>query len=605
METQANVQTKTVIIIPAYEPPRAFIDYVNELTGNGFHEVLVINDGSGDKYAEIFDTLAQNPKCKVLSYAENHGKGYALKHAFTYCKEHYDESFAFVTADCDGQHLVKDVVNVAKEALTRPEALVLGARDFSLPHVPKRSRTGNITTRRIYKFLYGLSLTDTQTGLRAFSYSLLDELLAIKGDRFEYEMSMLIVLHKKRYKIVEIPITTVYEEKPSDVEKVSHYRTFRDGSRVAAVLLKNPAWYLISALGSGLIEISVFFLLTNLALGWALPSAALTMAIPTVAARVLSSIFNFFFNFKVVFKGKQKRSVFRYYTLWFFQLGVSYSIACMLNLWITSFGYNAKGTAALITLFKYLCDLLLSIASYWIQQAWVFADPKDKRLHFYGFYLRFSRFFFNIFVRKYKSKVQTPEKPTVYLCRHLHTHGPVKIYQSLQFDVHSYVLKNFFTFKDCYNQFGGYTFTVKHKRRGIGVIFAKIGAFFTALVVAPMIRSVQAIPVYRGGNDSIKTYRKSVEYLDKGESIIIYPDIDYTASEDKASDIYTGFLFLDKLYYNKHKEHLDFVVLRLDRENKTIVESGRVRFTENGDFRKEMPEVAEKLQTLLMQQTNE
>ena len=94
-----------------------------------------------------------------------------------------------------------------------------------------------------------------------------------------------------------------------------------------------------------------------------------------------------------------------------------------------------------------------------------------------------------------------------------------------------------------------------------------------------------------------------MEYLDKGESIIIYPDVDYTASADKASDIYTGFLFLDKLYYNKHKEHLDFVVLRLDMENKTIEESGRASFNENGDFRSEMPQIAEKLKSLLMQET--
>lgn len=603
MEKQTNVQTNTVIIIPAYEPPKAFVDYVNELTENGFHEVLVVNDGSESKYDEIFQTLAQNPKCKVLSYAQNRGKGYALKHAFAYCKENYDENFAFVTADCDGQHLVKDVVNVAKEALARPESLVLGARDFSLPHVPKRSRAGNVTTRRIYKFLYGLSLADTQTGLRAFSYALLDELLAIKGERFEYEMSMLIVLHKKQYSIVEIPITTVYEKNPDDVEKISHYRTFRDGVRVASVLFKNPAWYVVSALGSGVIEISVFFLLTHLALAWTLSSTALTMAIPTVSARVLSSVFNYFFNFKVVFKGSQKRSIFRYYTLWLFQLGASYLVACLLKSWITSFVVSLTWSAVLITAFKYLFDFALSIASYGIQRAWVFAEPKDKRLHFYGFYLRFARFFFNIFVRKYKSKVQPPEQATVYLCRHLHTHGPVKIYQSLPFDVHSYVLKNFFTFKDCYRQFGGYTFTVKHKKRGIGLFFAKIGAFFTALAVAPLIRSVQAIPVYRGGNDSIKTCRKSMEYLGKGESIIIYPDVDYTASENTASDIYSGFLFLDKLYYNKYKRHLDFVVLRLDRENKAIVESGRVRFSENGDFREEMPQVAERLQALLMQGT--
>ena len=83
---------------------------------------------------------------------------------------------------------------------------------------------------------------------------------------------------------------------------------------------------------------------------------------------------------------------------------------------------------------------------------------------------------------------------------------------------------------------------------------------------------------------------------------MIYPDVDYTASADKASEIYTGFLFLDKLYYNKHKQHLDFVVVRLDTTNKAIVESGRARFAENGDFRKDLPRVADELHGLLMHQ---
>ncbi|MBQ7368942.1 MAG: bifunctional glycosyltransferase family 2/GtrA family protein [Clostridia bacterium] len=602
METQNLSQPKTVVIIPAYEPPRAFVDYARALLAQEIARLIVVDDGSGESYADIFNELESMERCTVLSYPQNHGKGYALKHAFAYCKTHFDESYVFVTADCDGQHLVKDVQRVAEEAANTPNDLVLGSRDFSLEHVPPRSRAGNVTTRKLYKFFYGLKLQDTQTGLRGFSYSLLGELLKIKGNRFEYEMSMLIVLHNKHYTIREIPIETVYADPPQDGEKVSHYRTFRDGSRVAVVLFKNAFWYLLSALGSGVIEISVFFALTTLALHHFSASAALTIALPTVTARVLSSIFNYFFNFKIVFHGKQKRSVFRYYTLWTVQLGASYGIACLLTAWITGYGLSVTLTAALITLFKYLCDLFISIVSYGVQRAWVFADPKDKRLHFYGFFLRFCRFFFNIFVRKYKCELQTPEKPTVYLCRHLHTHGPIKVYQSLNFDVHSYVLKNFFTFKSCLKQFGGYTFTVKHKKKGLGLVFAKIGAFFASLVVAPLVRSARAIPVYRGGNDSIKTLRKSMEYLDKGESIMIYPDVDYTASADKASEIYTGFLFLDKLYYNKHKEHLDFVVVRLDTANKAIIESGRARFAENGDFRKDMPRVAAELHDLLMHQ---
>ena len=90
-----------------------------------------------------------------------------------------------------------------------------------------------------------------------------------------------------------------------------------------------------------------------------------------------------------------------------------------------------------------------------------------------------------------------------------------------------------------------------------------------------------------------------MEYLDKKENIILFPDVDYTADAETSSDIYTGFLFLDKMYYKKHGEHLEFVVLSIDDEKKLITEAGRVSFPD-GDFRENMPAVAEKLHALLM-----
>ena len=97
-----------------------------------------------------------------------------------------------MTADCDVQHDVNDIERVASTAVEHKGTLVLGARNFDLPNVPKRSRAGNTNTRRIFRLLYGLKLTDTQTGLRGFSVKLAKSFLSVRGDRFEYEMNMLI-----------------------------------------------------------------------------------------------------------------------------------------------------------------------------------------------------------------------------------------------------------------------------------------------------------------------------------------------------------------------------------------------------------------------------
>ena len=177
---------KLIVIIPAYEPPKEFVDYAKRVAE--FAGVLVVvNDGSGSDYDGIFEEIAAIENVKYITYGENHGKGYALKQAFKYCSEAYDESYACVTADCDGQHDAQDIQRIAKVSLEHPSTLVLGSRDFDLPNVPKRSRFGNTNTRRIFRLLYGIDLTDTQTGLRGFSVKLAQRFLSVKGDRFEYE----------------------------------------------------------------------------------------------------------------------------------------------------------------------------------------------------------------------------------------------------------------------------------------------------------------------------------------------------------------------------------------------------------------------------------
>lgn len=357
-----------IAVIPAYEPPHAFIDYAKELVTGGVYKLVVVNDGSCSKYAEVFESLKQIDNVIVLEYPENHGKGYALKYAFSFIKENFDANSVIVTADCDGQHLVKDVLACSENSENYPQSLILGARDFSLPHVPARSRFGNVNTRRAFKLLYGLKLTDTQTGLRAFTYEMLDDMIAISGDRFEYEMNMLVVVHKSSYTIVEVPIETVYEQKPDDVETRSHFKTFRDSVKVWGVLFKNVKNYFLALLAAGVIEYSVFGLCEYVIFPHL--HAALGTLYSTVIARVLSSILNCTLNYKLVFKGTSKTSIIKYYTLWLFLLGSSYGLTHL-------FG-NVLGSGDAMIITKIIIDLCLSIISYQAQTHWVFPHKTTK-----------------------------------------------------------------------------------------------------------------------------------------------------------------------------------------------------------------------------------
>ena len=542
---------KLIVIIPAYEPPREFIDYARGVAVFA-GELVVVNDGSSREYDGIFNEIQAIDNVKYITYGENHGKGYALKQAFKYCSEKYDESYVCATADCDGQHDIADIQRVAEVAFEHPSTLVLGSRDFDLPIVPKRSRAGNTNIRRIFRLLYGLNLTDTQTGLRGFSVKLAKRFLSVRGDRFEFEMDMLIYSQKNDISILEVPIKTIYPENPE--EHISHFKTIKDSARIVGTVIRNLNMYILSSALSGILDVLMFFILSSVVLG---NVSAINTLIATVGARVASSLLNFSLNRKYVFAGKSKKSIYRYYILWFCQLGASYGL-------IFLFG-NVLGLP--MTPMKLVGDLVLAFFSYQIQKLWVFKNDEGS---FYGSFVRFIRVLAKVFTKKYKSKVLPPEEATVYVCRHLNMRGPITTIVRLDFDVHPMILSCFFDKDECYRQYAEYTFTERHGKKKKKRNFK---AYAASRVVPRIMKSLKAIPVHRGMDlGSMQTMRDSLEYLKKGESVIVYPDIDYTAGYENESEIYEGFLLLGQLYKRDTGKSLRFVPLYIDDTDRSVKE---------------------------------
>ncbi len=541
-----------IVVIPAYEPPKEFIEYANEVSKN-CKALVVVNDGSGKKYEYIYEEISRNENVVYLNYSENQGKGYALKTAFKYCSENFDENDIIITADCDGQHKIKDIFNVYKACLTHSNDLILGSRNFDLPCVPKRSKMGNTNIRRIFSILYGIKLYDTQTGLRGFSVKRANEFIAIKGNRFEYEMSMLIYARKQGIRIFETPIETVYPENP--LEHKSHFKTFSDSMRVLGIALSNLNFYMLSSVISAIVDVLVFYVLSSIIFD---KSNAILILIATVSARVASSIVNFFLNFKYVFKRGSRLSIIKYYILWLLQLGASYGIVMLFGHLL---GLN-------ITVTKIVGDLCLALLSYQIQQHWVFKGESSKE--FYGPLVSIARSTWKKFSKKYRCNVLPYDEGVVYVCRHLNMHGPYTTLKWLNFHVHPMVLNVFFTRKDAYKQYSEYTFAErKHKKKRS----FNLKAFLCSLIIPPVIRSIKAVPVYRGSDvSSVRTFKKSLEYLKKGQSIIVYPDISYTNDSDTPSELYDGFLYLGELYKKRTGKSLKFVPIYINEIDRTINE---------------------------------
>lgn len=351
------------VVIPAYKPDEKMLTTLGELVKAGFSDIFVVNDGSGEEFNDIFEAVKKMPECTLLVHPENKGKGAALKTAFRYFLDNREDKKCIVSADADGQHLTKDIIATATAALEQ-EKVVLGVRDFTDPNVPQRSKMGNQITCGVFRLFFGMKIQDTQTGLRAFPRKYLEEILKAKGDRYEYETNMLFIINRKNIPLDEVKIETVYIEE----NKSSHFRVVRDSVRIYALILK----YLLSSVGSAIVDEIAFFIFKNMGFLLGVIPIPLTFT-AAILARVISSLFNFFVNAKVVFNEKAgAKSFVKYYILAAVQISISAAVVFLMEkvLHIES--------PALSTIIKAVVDTILFFFSFRIQHKWVFNDGKTN-----------------------------------------------------------------------------------------------------------------------------------------------------------------------------------------------------------------------------------
>lgn len=284
---------KTAVVIPAYQPSDELIRLLPKITGPGWL-IIIVDDGSGPGYQAVWDSVrnysyeTEDEGILLLEHDVNRGKGAALKTALRYIDEFLPSVQCIVTADADGQHLPEDIEKVAEEAESHPGELVLGVRHFG-KDVPWKSRIGNRLTAGFYQVVCQRSVSDTQTGLRAFSRSLLPFMLNTAGDRYEYEMNVLLNCSFEEVPMREVPIHTVYHDEKNSC---SHFDSVRDSMRVCGSILKFAA----SSLAGFGTDFLLFLLLHRI-----LPAGAAFLLAANVLARVFSAALNYTLNTKLVF----------------------------------------------------------------------------------------------------------------------------------------------------------------------------------------------------------------------------------------------------------------------------------------------------------------
>ena len=260
-------------VLPAYRPPTGFPELVRGLAGD-FAGVVVIDDGSGPECRPLFDAVAALPGVTVLRHAVNLGKGAALKTGFNHVAN-LDGAAGVVTLDADGQHLADDVRAVRDRLLRRSDALVIGVRRFD-GEVPLRSQVGNRLTRVLFRLLVGLTLSDTQSGLRGLPVSFATRLLTLPSQRYEFELDMLMAAKALGVPLDEVPIRTVY----ADGNTTSHFNPLLDSARIYFVLFR----FVLTSISAALLDNALFALL-YLTTG--------TISGSQIGARLVSATFNY------------------------------------------------------------------------------------------------------------------------------------------------------------------------------------------------------------------------------------------------------------------------------------------------------------------------
>jgi len=346
-----------IALIPAYEPTCTLLDLIAELSAAHF-QIVMVDDGSGDKYRWIFSSAMRYGD--VLIQDVNKGKGSALKTGLAYIKRHFQKNAVVVTMDADGQHSVNDAHRVAEAAYLNAESLVLGCRSF-VGDVPARSRFGNSVTRFVYRITTGVTVSDTQTGLRAFSAEMIPLMLSIAGERYEYEMNVLLECSRKKIPINEVKIETIYIDDNSS----SHFSTIKDSFRIYRDILKFAA----SSLTGFVVDYGLYSLLVLVTGGL---GTAISIPLSNVMARVVSASVNYTINKRFVFKSDDNaaKTAAQYFAL---AAGILALNTLLLSLLVNVVGINEYAA-------KIFTELTFFVMSWVAQKYFIFRKkPEHKK----------------------------------------------------------------------------------------------------------------------------------------------------------------------------------------------------------------------------------
>lgn len=332
------------IIIPAYNPDEHIIGVLDGLKK---YNVIVVDDGSKNK--DIFLKVKKYKNVTLLTHVINMGKGKAMKTGMKYVYDNLKED-GVIFVDADGQHKTKDIDKVISVFNNNKESLIIGSRCFK-GEIPWKSKMGNNITKTLFKIFTFKTVNDTQSGLRAINTKYIPYMLEVNGDRYDYEMNILLGLVNK-IKIIEVPIETVYEDMENST---SHFKVFRDSFLIYKSFLK----FILSSIICFIIDYGLFSLLSSL-----IGSKPVNIFISNITSRFVSSSINYNLNKRFVFRCNKKNTLTNYILLVILVILLN---SFILNIFVNVLSIN-------VYLSKLIVEFILFIFNFFVEQKIIFRE---------------------------------------------------------------------------------------------------------------------------------------------------------------------------------------------------------------------------------------
>ncbi|MGM9743437.1 MAG: DUF2062 domain-containing protein [Candidatus Cryptobacteroides sp.] len=220
-------ELKCCVIMPTYNNAGTLASVVSGVL-EYCEDLIVINDGSTDGTSEILKSFSS--RIKVLTHPFNWGKGTALRNGLEYARQ---EGFSYaISIDSDGQHFPSDIQAFALAASDFPDTLLVGARNLRADGMPGKNTFANRFSNFWFKVETGIRLEDTQSGFRLYPLEKIDLDSSHFTGGYEFELEILVFSAWKGVPVRNIPVNVYY---PPEGERVSHFKPFRDFSRISVL----------------------------------------------------------------------------------------------------------------------------------------------------------------------------------------------------------------------------------------------------------------------------------------------------------------------------------------------------------------------------------